>query len=210
MSSQLSQKKKKKKEAERCWEPKSDWFQGQPGLLATTLLSKYKECITLLNRLHLALLKCVCNRTLFHGTHINIPWSILGGTVLPYKLLGSNQRVWVWAQVWSQADPEQILVPAMGLWKSPFPISSGALTALLKRLNEMTLRIFLLIFPPLCSANTCFLELLLGESWNYWKLNSHLENWTLFHDLTLFHIFMILCFIFSSLRFLVYITWKKF
>lgn len=63
----------------------------------------------------------------------------------------------------SQADPEQILVLAVGPWESPFPISSGALTALLKRLNEMTLRIFLLIFPPLCPANTCFLELLLGK-----------------------------------------------
>ena len=38
----------------------------------------------------------------------------------------------------------------MGSWKGPFPICSGALIALLKRLNEITLRIFLLIFPPSC------------------------------------------------------------
>lgn len=38
----------------------------------------------------------------------------------------------------------------MGSWKSLFPVYSGALIALLKRLNEMTLRLFLLIFPPLC------------------------------------------------------------
>lgn len=130
------------------------------------------EGITSLNLLHWVLLKCVCNRTLFQGTHINIPRSTLGGTVLPYKLLGSNQCVLAWAQLWSPADPEQILVLAVGSWKSLFPVYSGALIALLKRLNEMTLIIFLLIFPPLCSANTCFLELLLGESWNSWKLNS--------------------------------------